>query len=368
MINKLIFGGIDSSDYNVFISGTDTFSAPERDVEYVSVAGRNGDLTIDNGRWKNITVTYPAFIPNTFENKIGEFRAEMMKKLGYQRLEDTYHPDEFRLGSFSDGLNPNNITAFHRFGEFALAFNCKPQRFLKSGEDPLFFIPVLVSSTTWASPYMPVNGEMKFTASKTMTVTLTTYDASGTQIASTQETWNAGVEQTKTFTDSEKFWRITMTGMTVTDESYVTVNGKTLFNGESITLNAAKLGRNFEIKNPTGYPTKPMIEFYGPSLPYMNIDNYSNGEQTEWFSLRSNQMSDGQKHGFLDCELQYLYDENRTNQTDKLIITTAHGRFGKSLVFPEFSGDTTKISAYDLTSPFEEGLSLVLIYPKWWKL
>lgn len=369
MINKLIFGGIDSSDYNVFISGTDTFSAPERDVEYVSVAGRNGDLIIDNGRWKNITVTYPAFIPNTFENRIGEFRAEMMKKLGYQRLEDTYHPDEFRLASFSDGMNPSNITAFHRFGEFALAFNCKPQRFLKSGEDPLQFIPVVVSGTDWSTQYVPVNGDIKFTATtaSTLTVTLRTYDSTGTQLTSTNYSCADGVEQSKTFSGSDVYWRMFFTVSGTTDPTYITVTGATIYNGETINLNA-KVGRNFEFENPTGYTSKPMIEFFATYLASTTLKNFVNGEQQDWFSFSSSTLSNSQTHGFIDCELQYLYDETKANQSDKLVITTAQGPIGQSLVFPELGSGTITLNAYYLVASLATGSGLIQIYPKWWKL
>lgn len=133
MIHSLIFGGVNSALFNVYISGGGTFSAPQRDVEVVSVPGRNGDLIIDNGRWRNIEVRYPAFIPSGFKSNIDAFRAAICRKTGYQRLEDTYHPDEYRLGMLSSGIDPST-KYMNQAASMDLVFNCKPQRFLKSGE------------------------------------------------------------------------------------------------------------------------------------------------------------------------------------------------------------------------------------------
>ena len=73
MVNwgKLIFGGVDSSEYGIYITGEAVYNAPERDVEFIEVPGRNGSIAMDKGRYKNITVTYPA---GTFGKTREEFR------------------------------------------------------------------------------------------------------------------------------------------------------------------------------------------------------------------------------------------------------------------------------------------------------
>lgn len=133
--NYLVFDGKSSRDYGVWISGGGTFNAPKRDVQTVSVPGRNGDLTFDNGRYSNISITYPAFISRQFNPRIDEFREFICSKVGYKRLEDTYHPDEFRMGMYAGGLTVST-SARNLAGTFNLTFNCKPQRWLKDGELP----------------------------------------------------------------------------------------------------------------------------------------------------------------------------------------------------------------------------------------
>ena len=59
MGNSLTFGPVNSSDFDVVISGEGVFDAPKKDVEKVSIPGRNGDLIIERNRYENIIVSYP---------------------------------------------------------------------------------------------------------------------------------------------------------------------------------------------------------------------------------------------------------------------------------------------------------------------
>ena len=134
---RLIF---DSEDIGVYISGDGVYNAPERDYEMVSIPGKNGQLAIDHGRYENIEVTYPCFIwANTqqeFREKIRTIRAKLTSKLGYKRLEDTYHPDEYRMAIYKAGIEVDPVY-YNRAGEFELTFDCKPQRYLTVGDEPI---------------------------------------------------------------------------------------------------------------------------------------------------------------------------------------------------------------------------------------
>ena len=133
MINYLTFDGENSKDYGVFISGAGTFNAPERNATTVEVAGRNGNLTIDDGTYKNVPLSYPAFIYQNFADRAAAFRNVLLSRKGYKRLEDTYHPDEYRMARYSGGFEAEAVAELYG-GNFTLNFDCMPQRFLKSGE------------------------------------------------------------------------------------------------------------------------------------------------------------------------------------------------------------------------------------------
>lgn len=131
----LTFGGIQSNQFGVWISGEGTFDAPERDVEMVEIPGRNGNLILENNRFLNIEITYPAFISKGFESRFDDFKAVMLANKGYQALYDTYHPNHFRMASFKGAIEPQT-GPYNRAGSFDLVFDCKPQRYLVSGTTP----------------------------------------------------------------------------------------------------------------------------------------------------------------------------------------------------------------------------------------
>lgn len=133
MRNYFIFNSQDSRNYGVYISGSGTFNAPARAYEMVSVPGRNGDLIISQDRYINTDLTYPAFIGDPFNTDVQSFRNFLMSVGSYARLSDTYHPDEFRAAYFADGLDVSPTNTL-KGGQFDITFNCKPQRYLVSGE------------------------------------------------------------------------------------------------------------------------------------------------------------------------------------------------------------------------------------------
>ena len=136
MYKSLSFDNTSSRSYGVYITGQAVFNAPERDVEMISIPGRNGAFALDRGRFENITVTYPAgiFAQNEadFAQAISDFRNFLCSKKGYCRLTDEYNPSEYRMAIYKSGLEvePAQLKA----GEFEIVFECMPQRYLTSGE------------------------------------------------------------------------------------------------------------------------------------------------------------------------------------------------------------------------------------------
>ena len=133
----LTFGDVTSSDYGIYIGGEGVFDAPKRRTKVVEIPGRNGDFAQDLGSFENIPVRYPAFYkaPDlaTFAEDIAAFRAALASQIGYQRLTDTIHPDQYRMGLFIDGLEVKPLKD-DTIATFDIIFNCKPQRWLTSGE------------------------------------------------------------------------------------------------------------------------------------------------------------------------------------------------------------------------------------------
>lgn len=133
---SLSFDGVESRNFGVYITGEAVYNAPQRDVEMISIPGRSGTFALDKGRFENIEVTYPAgiFADNEadFAQAVSDFRNYLCSRNGYCRLVDEYNPEEYRMAIYKSGLDvsPAQLKA----GEFDITFDCKPQRWLTSGE------------------------------------------------------------------------------------------------------------------------------------------------------------------------------------------------------------------------------------------
>lgn len=134
MRNYLTFNGKDIRDFGVYISGQGTFSAPARGYDFIQVPGRNGDLIGNERRLENLELTYPAFVYVDYKTSMRGLRSFLLSQIGYKRLIDTYHPDEYRLACFVGPLETETMNN-NRAGNFDLVFMCKPQRYLLSGDE-----------------------------------------------------------------------------------------------------------------------------------------------------------------------------------------------------------------------------------------
>lgn len=157
------FDGESSKTFDLFITGGSIFDAPERDVEMIEIPGRNGAFILDHNRFKNVTVTYECALSSTKE---GEFVDAMRKvrewlcsKRGYCRLWDDFNPGEYRMAMFKGYIEVTNEAPV--VGRFDLSFDCKPQRFLTSGEDAVTVTSggTLTNPTAFESrPLLQVDG------------------------------------------------------------------------------------------------------------------------------------------------------------------------------------------------------------------
>lgn len=135
--NTFTFGGISTSAYGLVVEGSGDYSAPKRAVESITIPGRNGAYILDKGYYENTDVEYRVVVTSDnhgdFLDSIEAFRNAIVSLVGYQRLEDTYHPGEYRMAAYSGGLE-EAPTFIGKNAVFKVKFDCKPQRWLTSGE------------------------------------------------------------------------------------------------------------------------------------------------------------------------------------------------------------------------------------------
>lgn len=130
-INTLYINGIELQ--NIYVDASLSYNKPERNVETFAIPGRNGALVIDNGTFSNVLINYPCAIKNGFKSAFSDLVNMLGALKGYQRIECSDDPEHYRLGRFIMPAAPT-VMRLNREGRFDLAFDCKPQRFLLSGE------------------------------------------------------------------------------------------------------------------------------------------------------------------------------------------------------------------------------------------
>lgn len=160
--NVLTVGGVSSDTYKVKITGAGAYKAPAPTVTKKSVPGRNGDLVLRRSRPKypNVRVTYPTLMMEDIDTWMPQWRDYLASLHGYVRIEDTFNPDEYRMGFLADDIDPEMATNL-TLGIFDTVFECMPQRFLKSGEEAVTFTAdgsITNPTNQYALPLLKVYG------------------------------------------------------------------------------------------------------------------------------------------------------------------------------------------------------------------
>ena len=170
MRDYLIINGKNLMEFGLYAFGNSRHKFPERDVDTVEIPGRTGNLTVDKGRWKNIEVEYSVVLLGDGEFKVDELRAFLLSLSGYVRIESTFEPEFYRMGRLVGTPTPK---AYKEAATLTLAFDCMPQKFLKSGEEaiPITDGMVLYNPTAYiARPLLTLNADAYGTTYGTITV------------------------------------------------------------------------------------------------------------------------------------------------------------------------------------------------------
>ena len=167
-INQLTFGG---DLLPCTVERYPDFKKPSRKVTRYVVPGRNGDIVLFEDAFNNIEQAYEVYTgggANEAPIFFGALAA-VLYKVGYQKLSDTYDPTHFRLAMFYGGADVEN--SFNKHGKTTLIFDCRPERFLNSGDSYINVTSgqVLTNPTSFtAKPLIWVRIKAGVTASLTI--------------------------------------------------------------------------------------------------------------------------------------------------------------------------------------------------------
>lgn len=138
MRDYFYFADKSSKDFEVYITDAGVYDSAKRSYETIAIPGRNGNILYENNRYDNVKLEYPAILVDDFDKNYTAITAFLHAQRGYQRLTDTFHPDEYYIATFR-GIEDLKHTIMDKAGTFKIEFERKPQRYLKSGDKKTTF-------------------------------------------------------------------------------------------------------------------------------------------------------------------------------------------------------------------------------------
>ena len=139
MLNETFYlDGIDARSAGIQLQAPIEFSEAVPVVEAQTIPGRNGDLIWETGSYENRSGSASCFCLQKYvEKAISSAGRFLMGKTGYRRLETSDDPDHYWLARVEN--SPQIAMRLRTLAPFEIGFDCKPQRFVKAGENSVVF-------------------------------------------------------------------------------------------------------------------------------------------------------------------------------------------------------------------------------------
>ena len=139
MLNETFYlDGIDARSAGIQLQAPIEFSEAVPVVEAQTIPGRNGDLIWETGSYENRSGSASCFcLQKDVEKVISSAGRFLMGKKGYRRLETSDDPDHYWLARVEN--SPKIAMRLRTLAPFEIGFDCKPQRFVKNGENSIIF-------------------------------------------------------------------------------------------------------------------------------------------------------------------------------------------------------------------------------------
>lgn len=139
MLNETFYiDGIDARSAGIQLQASIEFSEAVPVVESQTIPGRNGDLIWETGSYENRSGSASCFcLQKDVEKAISSAGRFLMGKKGYRRLETSDDPDHYWMARVEN--SPQIAMRLRTLAPFEIGFDCKPQRFVKTGENLVLF-------------------------------------------------------------------------------------------------------------------------------------------------------------------------------------------------------------------------------------
>lgn len=171
-MGEITFNGVTSTSVGIQVAHSPRYVYPEKDSEAVHVPGRNGDIIIDKDSYKNVPREYEITVYDqahpewTYSQRVVKLSNWLHSARGYAKLSDTYDVGYFRKARYVE--EAQEIENFiNQGGAGTITFDCRPERFLVTGDNPITKDKASSGTTTltiqnptqyYAKPYIKLYG------------------------------------------------------------------------------------------------------------------------------------------------------------------------------------------------------------------
>ena len=178
----IVWGGVSSTDLGMVVAEAPAFDKPTKRTDVYTVPGRNGSILFQDGSFEDVQRSYSVWIAEDNGNltdKVSALTSWLFSQSGYTRLEDNFEPDYYRMAYYSGSNDVSNELT--QYGSTTLTFTCRPERFLKSGENAIAVSngDILANPTKFSSKpliHIEASGTVAVTINGvTITATVTDY-------------------------------------------------------------------------------------------------------------------------------------------------------------------------------------------------
>ena len=135
------YKGITSRDMHLRVENELELSSTERDIELIEIPGRDGDLVLDNGRFKSVVKTFPCILvpppKKDVESLVHPIHQWLACDVGYHDLLLEDDREFVYQGIIDNPVTTNKILS--HLGKTVISFRLHPIKYLKTSliEEPL---------------------------------------------------------------------------------------------------------------------------------------------------------------------------------------------------------------------------------------
>ncbi|SDD06627.1 phage tail family protein [Peptococcus niger] len=155
------YNGRSSREFGLRILNDMSLQIPEYDMEFIEIPGRDGDLAVDNRRYKSVERSFRCHLVLAKGQRLDQAAVAIATwlsgKPGYHKLLWSGEPGYFWQAIHVQGVNI--VESLRQFGAVELTFRCQPGKYMAAG-DRWFDVPAepgltlhnrynMVSHPTW---------------------------------------------------------------------------------------------------------------------------------------------------------------------------------------------------------------------------